>query len=132
MHAKLLSAFPDMQFELQDVFGAGDKFVARRIATMRHTGQGLRIEATGGEIRLRGMGIARLMDDPAENMEVLGVFTEHVMKVRWDEVRQPSEQELKATTVVALPLEEVSAEIRTGGPIDDEADYTLPARAGCR
>jgi nitroimidazol reductase NimA-like FMN-containing flavoprotein (pyridoxamine 5'-phosphate oxidase superfamily) len=55
------------------------------------------------------LGTARLVTDPAEKMEALRVFTEHVMKGRWDDVRQPTEQELKATTVLALPLEEVSA-----------------------
>jgi len=63
-------------------------------------------------------------------MEALRIFTEHVMKGRWDDVRQPTEQELKATTVLALPLEEVSAKVRTGGPLDDEADYSLPVWAG--
>jgi len=76
------------------------------------------------------LGTARLVSDPAEKMEALRVFTEHVMKGRWDDVRQPTEQELKATTVLALPLEEVSAKVRTGGPIDDEEDYALPVWAG--
>jgi nitroimidazol reductase NimA-like FMN-containing flavoprotein (pyridoxamine 5'-phosphate oxidase superfamily) len=76
------------------------------------------------------LGTARLVTDPAEKMEALRVFTEHVMKGRWEDVRRPTEQELKATTVLALPLEEVSAKVRTGGPIDDEADYTLPVWAG--
>jgi nitroimidazol reductase NimA-like FMN-containing flavoprotein (pyridoxamine 5'-phosphate oxidase superfamily) len=76
------------------------------------------------------LGTARLVEDPTEKMEVLRIFTEHVMKGRWDDVRQPTEQELKATTVLALPLEEVSAKVRTGGPLDDEADYALPVWAG--
>ena len=76
------------------------------------------------------LGTARLVEDPTEKMEALRIFTEHVMKGRWDDVRQPTEQELKATTVLALPLEEVSAKVRTGGPLDDEADYTLPVWAG--
>ena len=76
------------------------------------------------------LGTARLVEDPAEKMEALRVFTEHVMKGRWDDVRIPTEQELKATTVLALPLEEVSAKVRTGGPVDDEADYALPVWAG--
>jgi hypothetical protein len=49
---------------------------------------------------------------------------------RWEEVRQPNEQELKSTTVLALPLDEVSAKVRTGPPIDDEEDYALPIWAG--
>jgi len=76
------------------------------------------------------LGTARLVTDPAEKLEALRIFTEHVMKGRWDDVRQPTEQELKATTVLALPLEEVSAKVRTGGPIDDEEDYALPVWAG--
>src|SRR5277367_3457511 len=76
------------------------------------------------------LGVARLVSDPAEKMEALRIFTEHVMKGRWDDVRQPTEQELKATTVLALPLEEVSAKVRTGGPNDDEPDYDLPIWAG--
>jgi uncharacterized protein len=76
------------------------------------------------------LGTARLVEDPAEKMEALRVFTEHLMKGRWDDVRLPTEQELKATSVLALPLEEVSAKVRTGGPVDDEADYSLPVWAG--
>jgi len=60
LHAKLLSAFPEMQFTLDDCFGAGDKIVVRWTATMRHAGPGLGIEATGADIKLRGMGIARI------------------------------------------------------------------------
>lgn len=76
------------------------------------------------------LGTARLVEDPVEKMETLRVFTDHVMKGRWDDVRVPNEQELKATTVLALPLEEVSAKVRTGGPVDDEEDYALPVWAG--
>ena len=76
------------------------------------------------------LGTARLVEDPAEKMAALRVFTEHVLKGRWNDVRQPTEQELKGTMVLALPLEEVSAKVRTGGPVDDEADYALPVWAG--
>jgi len=76
------------------------------------------------------LGTARLVTNPAEKMEALRIFTDHVMKGRWDDVRQPTEQELRATTVLALPLEEVSAKVRTGGPVDDENDYNLPTWAG--
>jgi hypothetical protein len=76
------------------------------------------------------LGNARLVDHPAEKMEALRLFTEHVMKGRWDEIRQPNELELKATSVLALPLEEVSAKVRAGGPVDDEPDYALPVWAG--
>jgi hypothetical protein len=53
-----------------------------------------------------------------------------VIQGRWQDVREPTEQELKATTVLVLPLEEVSAKVRTGPPIDDEEDYDLPVWAG--
>ncbi len=76
------------------------------------------------------LGTARLVDDSTEKLEALRLFTEHIMKGRWDEIRRPNQQEMKATTVLALPLEEVSAKIRTGGPNDDEEDYSLPVWAG--
>jgi hypothetical protein len=76
------------------------------------------------------LGTARLVEDPAEKMEALRLFTEHIMKGRWEQIRWPTEQELKATTVLALPLEEVSAKVRTGDPKDDEEDYELLIWAG--
>jgi nitroimidazol reductase NimA-like FMN-containing flavoprotein (pyridoxamine 5'-phosphate oxidase superfamily) len=76
------------------------------------------------------LGTARLVSDPTEKMEALRLFTEHIVKGRWDEIRWPTEQELKGTTVLALPLEEVSAKVRVGGPVDDEEDYSLPVWAG--
>ena len=76
------------------------------------------------------LGTAKLVDDPTEKMEALRLFTEHIMRGRWDEIRWPNEQEMKGTTVLALPLEEVSAKVRVGGPVDDEEDYSLPVWAG--
>jgi nitroimidazol reductase NimA-like FMN-containing flavoprotein (pyridoxamine 5'-phosphate oxidase superfamily) len=76
------------------------------------------------------LGAARLVSEPTEKMEALRLFTEHIMKGRWEQIRQPNEQELKGTTVLALPIEEVSAKVRTGGPVDDEADYDLAIWAG--
>jgi nitroimidazol reductase NimA-like FMN-containing flavoprotein (pyridoxamine 5'-phosphate oxidase superfamily) len=76
------------------------------------------------------LGTARLVEDPTEKMEALRLFTEHIMKGRWDQIRWPSEQEMKGTTVLALAMEEVSAKVRTGGPVDDEQDYELPVWAG--
>src|SRR5882724_6974609 len=72
------------------------------------------------------LGKARLVTDAEEKMEALRCFTNHIVPGRWDEVRQPAAQELKATTVLALPLDEVSAKVRTGPPIDDEEDYAMP------
>jgi nitroimidazol reductase NimA-like FMN-containing flavoprotein (pyridoxamine 5'-phosphate oxidase superfamily) len=76
------------------------------------------------------LGQARVVDDPEEKTAALARFTDHIVPGRWDEVRQPTEQELKSTTVLALDLDEVSAKVRTGGPIDDEEDYALPVWAG--
>jgi nitroimidazol reductase NimA-like FMN-containing flavoprotein (pyridoxamine 5'-phosphate oxidase superfamily) len=76
------------------------------------------------------LGRARLITDAEEKREALRHFTNHVAPGRWDEVRQPTEPELRSTSVLALPLEEVSAKVRTGGPKDDEEDYALPIWAG--
>jgi uncharacterized protein len=76
------------------------------------------------------LGQARVVTDPDEKREALHRFTNHLVPGRWEEVRQPAEQELKATTVLAVPLEEVSAKVRTGAPLDDEEDYGLPVWAG--
>jgi uncharacterized protein len=75
-------------------------------------------------------GKARLVDDPAEKMEALRRITDHVVPGRWKEVRPPDDTELKATTVLAVKLETLSAKVRTGPPVDDEADYALPVWAG--
>jgi nitroimidazol reductase NimA-like FMN-containing flavoprotein (pyridoxamine 5'-phosphate oxidase superfamily) len=76
------------------------------------------------------LGKATLVTDPDQKREALRCFTNHVVPGRWDEVRQPTDQELKATTVLALPIHEVSAKVRTGPPIDDDEDYLLPIWAG--
>jgi len=76
------------------------------------------------------LGKARVVSDAAEKMEALHCFTNHVVPGRWEEVRQPTELELKATEVLALPLAEVSAKVRKGPPIDDEEDLALPVWAG--
>jgi hypothetical protein len=76
------------------------------------------------------LGRARVLAEPAEKMAALRCFTNHILPGRWDEVRPPSDQELKATMVLALPLEEVSAKVRTGPPVEDEGDIARPAWAG--
>jgi nitroimidazol reductase NimA-like FMN-containing flavoprotein (pyridoxamine 5'-phosphate oxidase superfamily) len=75
-------------------------------------------------------GRARPISDPQRKMEALRAFTERIYPGRWALVRPPSEQELAATAVLELPLEEVSAKVRSGGPIDDEEDYAIPVWAG--
>ena len=75
-------------------------------------------------------GTAELVSEQEEKVKALYAFTEHVMQGRWAETREPNEQELNATTVLALPIKEASAKIRTGPPVDDAADYDLPHWAG--
>ena len=75
-------------------------------------------------------GRAQVVEDVDEKMKALQVFTDHIMRGRWEESRQPNEKELRATLVLSLPLAEASAKIRTGPPIDDEEDYELPVWAG--
>lgn len=76
------------------------------------------------------LGRAKLVEDTGEKMRVLEAFTNHIVRGRWKDVRPATEQELKGTSVLALPLGEVSAKVRTGPPKDDEADYALPIWAG--
>jgi len=76
------------------------------------------------------LGKAHLVTDPDEKRKAMHSFTNHIVPGRWEEVRQPTEQELKATSVLTLQLDEVSAKVRTGPPIDDEDDYALPVWAG--
>jgi nitroimidazol reductase NimA-like FMN-containing flavoprotein (pyridoxamine 5'-phosphate oxidase superfamily) len=76
------------------------------------------------------LGKARVVTDPDEKREALRCFTNHVAPGRWEEVRQPSDHELKATEVLALPLAEASAKVRKGGPVDDEEDMAWPVWAG--
>jgi nitroimidazol reductase NimA-like FMN-containing flavoprotein (pyridoxamine 5'-phosphate oxidase superfamily) len=76
------------------------------------------------------MGRARVLEDPAEKTAAMRCFTNHILPGRWDEVRSPSDQELKATMVLALPLWEVSAKVRQGPPVEDEGDVARPTWAG--
>ena len=61
---------------------------------------------------------------------MLQALTDHLIRGRWQEVRTPSPAELNATLVLSLPIEEASAKVRTGPPVDDEEDYALPVWAG--
>jgi len=75
-------------------------------------------------------GNATVVNNPDEKMSALQAFTDHVVSGRWADVRPPDEGELRATLVLKLPLVEVSAKVRIGPPIDDEADYSLAVWAG--
>jgi uncharacterized protein len=75
-------------------------------------------------------GTARKIEGPAEKAHALRIISEHLMAGRWDDVRGPSEKELKATAVLEFSIEEASAKIRQGPPVDDEEDYSLSVWAG--
>jgi len=75
-------------------------------------------------------GRASAVTDRVEKMAAFRALVEHVNPGRWDHVRPPNEKELRSTLVLALALGEASAKVRTGPPIDDEADYALPVWAG--
>jgi hypothetical protein len=76
------------------------------------------------------LGRTRPVDDPREKEAALRAFVEHVIPGRSDEIRGGDRGELAATVVLAVPLQEVSAKVRTGPPKDEEEDYALPAWAG--
>ncbi len=76
------------------------------------------------------LGTARPVTDPEERLHGFRTVVERIVPGRWDEVRPPSENESRATALLALPIDEASAKVRTGPPLDDEEDYGLPAWAG--
>ena len=75
-------------------------------------------------------GMATKITDPDAKTQHLKTFVDTVYPDRWDTLRPMTGQELKATMILSLPIDEVSAKIRTGDPSDDEADYELPIWAG--
>jgi uncharacterized protein len=76
------------------------------------------------------LGACRPVEGREQREAALRAFTERMVPGRWDEVRPPSAQELKGTRVLAMRLDESSAKVRTGPPVDDEEDYALPVWAG--
>lgn len=76
------------------------------------------------------LGKASLVDDPEEKLAALRVLSDHILPGRWGDIRQPNDRELKATSVLRLPIEEFSAKVRTGPPIDDDDDMNFPTWAG--
>lgn len=75
-------------------------------------------------------GAAQKVEDGERKLRALRTISEHLLPGRWGDVRAPSQKELKATTVLEFTVEEASAKIRTGPPLDEEADYRLPIWAG--
>jgi len=76
------------------------------------------------------MGNAEMVEGDEEKIKALEAFTEHLIPGRWKDVRKPTEQELKATSVLRLPINEASAKMRTGDPLDNEEDYSIRVWAG--
>ena len=75
-------------------------------------------------------GNAREVSDADEKVRALDALVEHVVAGRSRDIRPPNANELKATLVLALPIDEASAKIRSGPPVDDEEDYAMPVWAG--
>jgi len=75
-------------------------------------------------------GRAVPIEQREEKLAALFALSEHMIPGRWQEVREPSEAELQQTTVLSLPIDEASAKIRTGPPLDDEEDYAMSVWAG--
>ena len=76
------------------------------------------------------LGEARLVTDSGETLEALEAFTDGIVPGRWAEVRAPNRKELKGTRVLAMTLDEASAKVRGGPPVDDDEDYELDVWAG--
>jgi uncharacterized protein len=76
------------------------------------------------------LGTAVAVQDAAEKLQALKLLSEHILPGRWQDSRRPNERELKQTLVLRLPIEEFSAKVRQGPPIDDEEDYSFPTWAG--
>lgn len=75
-------------------------------------------------------GVPTLEEDPDAKTEVLKAMVEGLYPGRWDQLRPMTAKELKATTVLSLPIDEASAKVRTGGPMDPEEDLAHPVWAG--
>ena len=76
------------------------------------------------------LGKAREVTDADEKMTAFRTIVEHVQPGRWDDARRPNPDEIRKTLVLALPVDEASAKVRSGPPGDDEADLELPVWAG--
>lgn len=75
-------------------------------------------------------GTGKLVESDAEKNVALKAISDNVLPERWEDVREPNAKELNVTSVIKIEIEDASAKIRAGMPIDDDADYTLPIWAG--
>jgi nitroimidazol reductase NimA-like FMN-containing flavoprotein (pyridoxamine 5'-phosphate oxidase superfamily) len=76
------------------------------------------------------LGTGTAIEDREEKLSALRWLSEHIVPGRWNEIRQPNEKELKATTILRVPIQEFSAKVREGPVVDDEEDYVFPVWAG--
>src|ERR1700681_1717414 len=89
--------------------------------------------ATGHSVNYRSvvvMGKAEVIESPDAKLAAMRDFVDYVLRGRWATVRPPSEQELKATMVLTVPLVEASAKVRTGFAVDDDSEYASLAWTG--
>jgi len=75
-------------------------------------------------------GKGHLIENQQEKLAALQAVTEHIIPGRWQEARLPNRKELNATSVVLINIDEASAKVRVGPPIDEQEDYSLPVWAG--
>jgi nitroimidazol reductase NimA-like FMN-containing flavoprotein (pyridoxamine 5'-phosphate oxidase superfamily) len=75
-------------------------------------------------------GTAEIVEEPKRKNEILFALAEHLIRGRWADARVPTDQELRRTLVLSIPIREASAKVRTGPPLDEEEDYALPVWAG--
>src|SRR5215208_5626929 len=75
-------------------------------------------------------GKGRAVVDEQEKLAALEAVTEHLIPGRWKEARLPNRKELNATSVVSIPIDEASAKVRVGPPLEEQEDYALPVWAG--
>jgi hypothetical protein len=98
--------------------------------TLRENAGALYLDHSMNYRSVMAIGRTRPVLDPEEKEAALRALVEHIVPGRSAEVRGGDRSELAATAVLAVPLDEVSAKVRTGPPVDDEPDYALPIWAG--
>jgi nitroimidazol reductase NimA-like FMN-containing flavoprotein (pyridoxamine 5'-phosphate oxidase superfamily) len=76
------------------------------------------------------LGTAEAITEPVTKLEAMRALVERIAPGRWDRIREPDPKEMKSTTVLSLPIDEASAKVRTGPPLDDGQDLDLPVWAG--
>ena len=104
--------------------------LTRPLSFFPGTGRGLAFGPAGEPWRAGAERLATLVTDPAEKLAVMKGLIDHVAPGRWDHIRQPNEKELAATSVLSIQIVEASAKLRSGDPLDDDADYAMPIWAG--